>query len=101
MSQDVSYSRDHRSRTSLFRKPQEDTPLLITHYSRAPTLTPVIPPQNMDGGASVQIGKTLRKLPSVIRVLRVSTWQLVSGCEGGLRSRTPKHVAVGAIPELR
>ena len=27
MSQDVSYSRDHRSRTSLFRKPQEDTPL--------------------------------------------------------------------------
>ena len=27
MSQDVSYSRDHRSRTSLFRKPQEVTPL--------------------------------------------------------------------------
>ena len=29
MSQDVSYSRDHRSRTSLFRKPQEITPLEI------------------------------------------------------------------------
>ena len=29
MSQDVSYSRDHRSRTSLFRKPQEITPLDI------------------------------------------------------------------------
>ena len=29
MSQDVSYSRDHRSRTSLFRKPQEGTALLI------------------------------------------------------------------------
>ena len=29
MSQDVSYCRVHRSRTSLFRKPQEGTPLVV------------------------------------------------------------------------
>ena len=33
MSQDVSYSRDHRSRTSLFRKPQEGTALQFSHWA--------------------------------------------------------------------
>ena len=46
-------------------------------------------------------GKTPQKSARVIRVLRVSTWESASGCESGARSRTPKHVAVGAIPELR
>ena len=49
----------------------------------------------------LRTGKAQRKSARVIRVLRVSTWESASGCEHGVRSRTPKHVAVGAIPELR
>ena len=55
----------------------------------------------MPGGPRYGIGKTQRKSARVTRVLRVSTWELESGCESQTRSRTPKHVAVGAILELR
>ena len=49
----------------------------------------------------LRTGKAQRKSARVIRVLRVSTSESASGCEPQARSRTPKHVAVGAIPELR
>ena len=44
MSQDVSYSRDHRSRTSLFRKPQEITPLVFLYAGFWTTRVHPIPP---------------------------------------------------------
>ena len=43
----------------------------------------------------------LRKSARVIRVLRVRPSESASGCENCSRSRTPQHVAVGAILEFR
>ena len=70
----------------------EDLSKTLEHSIHIPP-NPDVPPRKS--------GKAQRKSARVIRVLRVSTWESASGCRNGSCSRTPKHVAVGAIPELR
>ena len=93
----IIYSSFEESDRGLIQSGFED----LSKTLNTPYICTVSPPLRKYGSEKPSENRLASSVASVIRVLRVSTWESASGCENGFRSRTPKHVAVGAILEFR